>query len=630
MNLAQRLCLWRARCQARGADEALYRVAGQPVALADGYVPLLLDYTHEDRAAKGLRAFVADQQKGPPVYFSAAQLVDEAPLLLLHGPAGSGKSTLARHLLRHLARDEAVLPVYHQVTAPVTLSSLLAEEGGLALAALEAGYTVTLIIDGAEHWQAETFFNQAAPYVMAFPRLRMLLLGRSEPCREWGLAAQWQRHGLLPLQAEQRRAFIAQRWPALAESFAARGDAHLLSRPAAFALALGVGDAPGELALAERGARAAGDTTLLRSRYVQDLLSVGRWRGADGQVLAAHLRREPQRWAEPLLYLAQERLRAGVPVDDLISALPAAGAAGVLLACALHQQVPAPSAAARQTLLAALRAVVETAREPLASRVSAAQWLARWGDPRDLQALVEVPAGTLTLGSLRHANSAPVGQMPMAAYRIGRYPVCNRDYLAFVAATGRPWRSEQGRLPERANAPAVDLTWHDAMAYCAWLTAQWRAQGRIAATDTVCLPSEPQWEYAARGPQPESVEADVYPWAGPWAPDHGNGEEAALNDTCAVGLFPAGRSPWGCDDLCGQVWEWTTTLWGEDMATPRFAYPYAEDGREAPDAPAEVRRVLRGGCFSSPAWKACCTYRGSLEPEGYWRGNGFRVVVNAG
>ena len=79
----------------------------------------------------------------------------------------------------------------------------------------------------------------------------------------------------------------------------------------------------------------------------------------------------------------------------------------------------------------------------------------------------------------------------------------------------------------------------------------------------------------------------------------------------------------------GQVWEWCTTLWGEDMATPSYAYPYPweDDGREDPGAPGAVRRVLRGGCFSSNKTKASCTYRGSLEANGFWRGNGFRVVV---
>lgn len=80
--------------------------------------------------------------------------------------------------------------------------------------------------------------------------------------------------------------------------------------------------------------------------------------------------------------------------------------------------------------------------------------------------------------------------------------------------------------------------------------------------------------------------------------------------------------------MAGQIWEWTTTLWGNDMATPSFAYPYRDDGRENLGAPADIRRVLRGGCFSSTSVKACCTYRGSLEPNGFWRGNGFRIVVS--
>jgi iron(II)-dependent oxidoreductase len=79
--------------------------------------------------------------------------------------------------------------------------------------------------------------------------------------------------------------------------------------------------------------------------------------------------------------------------------------------------------------------------------------------------------------------------------------------------------------------------------------------------------------------------------------------------------------------MAGNIWEWCTTLWGEDMATPSFKYLWQDDGREAADAASSLRRVLRGGCFPSGRLKANCTYRGSLEPAGFWRGNGFRVVV---
>jgi iron(II)-dependent oxidoreductase len=173
----------------------------------------------------------------------------------------------------------------------------------------------------------------------------------------------------------------------------------------------------------------------------------------------------------------------------------------------------------------------------------------------------------------------------------------------------------------------VDLTWHDARACCAWLTARWRAEGRIAPQETVRLPTEPEWEYAARGAQPDSA-GITYPWQGAWQALRCNSEEAGLNATCAVGLFPAGASWCGAEDMAGNIWEWCSTLWGADMAAPRFRYPHAEDGREDTAAGPRVRRVLRGGCFSSGRERACCTYRGSLEPDGFWRGNGFRVVVS--
>jgi iron(II)-dependent oxidoreductase len=102
-----------------------------------------------------------------------------------------------------------------------------------------------------------------------------------------------------------------------------------------------------------------------------------------------------------------------------------------------------------------------------------------------------------------------------------------------------------------------------------------------------------------------------------------------FNDTCALGMFPKGESTFHGLDMCGQVWEWTTTLWGEKMDHPDLPYPYTDkDGREDLSADGAIRRVLRGGSFSSPASKTNCTYRGSLEPSGFWRGDGFRIVVS--
>ena len=144
----------------------------------------------------------------------------------------------------------------------------------------------------------------------------------------------------------------------------------------------------------------------------------------------------------------------------------------------------------------------------------------------------------------------------------------------------------------------------------------------------VRLPSEPEWERASRGNQGEKASGFTHPWGSVWDNDCANGEALGLNDICAVGIFPRGCSPYGCYDMAGQVWEWCSTLWGENMAAPSFTYPYRDDGRENIFAPDRIRRVLRGGCFSSGATKANATYRGSLEAGGFWRGNGFRIAVS--
>jgi len=257
-----------------------------------------------------------------------------------------------------------------------------------------------------------------------------------------------------------------------------------------------------------------------------------------------------------------------------------------------------------------------------ALRRRAGEAIAQLGDPRDLERLVTVDAGQYSMGSDLHPNSAPAHRVNLPAFRIAAFPVTCAAYQTFIDDTGRPWVSANGRASERANHPATDLTWHDAWAYCDWLTVRWRPEGRIAASDIVRLPTEREWEAAARGPT-----GTTYPWGDDWASDHANDEETGFNDTCTVGLFPEGASAAGCLDMAGQVWEWGTTLWGGDMTTPHFRYPWAMDGREALDAGPTVRRVLRGGCFSSGRAKANAVYRGSLEPSGFWRGNGFRIVV---
>lgn len=577
------------------------------------YVPLLVNFSHEDKAAKGLRSLRDPAAASTPArYFTAAEIITAGGPVLLLGERGSGKTTFALRLTED--------PRFHYQHADG-----LTSVDGLAKA-LRPGQIP--VIDGIDRL-ADAGPRLLAEALARFPN-QIVVLGETAVVRSWPLPVGYQVHTLLPLGIEQRSAALG----------GGQAGAGALSPPAAnpalFALAV---DLPGSFTTAEElldawlsdrpaGDLAAGAFAALRdgasfNRAVDGLLAARHLQTLPLPAVAARFATAPQLWAPSLASLAR-RLERPEPLVEQLLGLPGdLGMRGALLST----DVLADDSPLLPAVRAHLLAIVAAGRLSPAERDRAAQALAKGGDPRDLEALVEVPGGTFTFGSNTHPNSAPSNLVTVAAFRIGQYPVTNAQYARFVAASQRLWRSPDGLSAERANAPATDLTWHDARAYCDWLTQRWRAAGRISPTEVVRLPTEPEWERAARGDQPDAGDAIVYPWIGPWDPDAANADQTGFNRTCAVGLFPNGRSPYGCHDMVGQAWEWTSTLWGRDMTSPSFAYPYRDDGREATDAPGDIRRVLRGGCFSSTSLKACCTYRGSLEPDGYWRGNSFRIVV---
>ena len=107
---------------------------------------------------------------------------------------------------------------------------------------------------------------------------------------------------------------------------------------------------------------------------------------------------------------------------------------------------------------------------------------------------------------------------------------------------------------DKLHHPVVNVTWHDACAYCRWLS---EVTGKA-----IALPSEAEWEKAARGDQDQRA----YPWGDAFDMLRCNSDELGLEDTTPVGIFPTGASPYGCLDMAGNVWEWTRSLWGEDIA----------------------------------------------------------------
>ena len=134
---------------------------------------------------------------------------------------------------------------------------------------------------------------------------------------------------------------------------------------------------------------------------------------------------------------------------------------------------------------------------------------------------------------------------------------------------------------DKANHPVVKVSWYDAMEYCKWLNE--KLQGEIGAL-AVRLPTEAEWEKAARGEQ-----GNEWPWGNEFDAAKCNSSEGGKGDTTPVGAYsPQGDSPYGAADMAGNVWEWCHSIFKP--------YPYkADDGREK-ESGSELR-VVRGGAW---------------------------------
>jgi formylglycine-generating enzyme required for sulfatase activity len=153
--------------------------------------------------------------------------------------------------------------------------------------------------------------------------------------------------------------------------------------------------------------------------------------------------------------------------------------------------------------------------------------------------------------------------------------------------------------------PVVGVCWFEARAYCAWLSAQ--------TGDTFRLPTEAEWEAAARG-----VQCRRYAFDDGFDAARCNTFETHIRRTTPIGVFPGGGTPEELVDMTGNTWDWTSSLY-----TP---YPYdAVDGREAPSPPG-ARRVVRGGSWSGGQVAARASYRDVNAPGNRADNVGLRVV----
>ena len=258
-----------------------------------------------------------------------------------------------------------------------------------------------------------------------------------------------------------------------------------------------------------------------------------------------------------------------------------------------------------------------------------------------------------------------VHEVDVPEFFIARYPVTNAQFAYFIkdggykeqgywTEAGWQWRQGAGegwgRPPDRrdrpmfwhdprfnrSNQPVVGVTWYEAMAYCCWLTERiGKSANQQIAEFVVRLPTEAEWEKAARGglfldgdetrQQPNPQPQRVWTWEGDWDENKANTWEGPAQKTTAVGLYPAGRSPYGVLDLIGNVWEWTNTRWGTEPLKPDYGQPYQCDERENPEG--VFLRVLRGGSWGSGQVGARCACRYGVGPGNWDDGVGVRLVV---
>ena len=270
--------------------------------------------------------------------------------------------------------------------------------------------------------------------------------------------------------------------------------------------------------------------------------------------------------------------------------------------------------------------------------------------------LILINAGNFTMGSTKEdieqikkefpefepkllERELPENNVLLREFKISKYPVTNSDFDEFIQDTkymttaekegtgfvfdpkfrvveGATWKQPFGsnsNLKNKENHPVVQISWFDALEFCKWLTNE---TGNIYR-----LPTEAEWEKAARG-----TDKRIFPWGNNWESSFCNAEYI-FKGTTPVDCFEKNNvSPYGCVDMCGNVFEWTSTTIGSIEPWPeKYSYPYnLNDGRE--NLKTETRRVGRGGSYSRE-WIYCRnTFRFADMPKDRYSAQGFRVV----
>jgi len=242
-------------------------------------------------------------------------------------------------------------------------------------------------------------------------------------------------------------------------------------------------------------------------------------------------------------------------------------------------------------------------------------------------AMAWIPEGVYPIGDALHSSERPVHSQKTEGFYLDFFPVSNAEFSEFMQAGGyqradfwlpQGWAFVQEQqltgpafwnLPghccgeDYPDFPVVGVSWYEAVAFANW------AEKR--------LPTEVEWEMAARG-----IEGLIWPWGNQWQEERANTAETGLLTLCPSGSYPLGKSPFGCFDMIGQVYEWTQSIYQ--------TYPYqADDGRE--DLVAAGARTLKGcswgvrGTFFTRS-----SYRFFQPPTHRHSDIGFRCAKHSG
>ncbi len=243
----------------------------------------------------------------------------------------------------------------------------------------------------------------------------------------------------------------------------------------------------------------------------------------------------------------------------------------------------------------------------------------------DLLGFVEIPPGAFIMGSdplrdpMAYANErwsaeSRRGRLELPGFYIGRYEVTVAQFNLFARSSARVSRIDGG-----ATHPATGVTWPEALAYARWLDAQMRLspatpavlRQALEAGWRISLPSEAQWEKAARG-----VDGRIFPWGRDPAAGNANFGGGALRAVTGGGCP---RCSHGLADMAGNVWEMTSS--------PLRDYPFGSRD-DALAIGADTLFVMRGGSHLDGANNVRAAVRGAVDPGARSAITGFRLAIS--